>query len=235
VKQGLLYAASTEPAGLLSELGSRTGLPVVFSTHTDLIRRFRAVLPRLVVCECDAGPDELFRDIREVRAESRVPLLAVVGDARTGTEALEIGADMVARQPAGPDEMALRVESLLRRAEAAGPEGVYRDAEVELDRVRHRVVVRGRELQLTPTEFRMLEALVERPGLVWRHRDLIEATWGDRFHARDEVKLYVSYLRRKFATVGVDPIDTVRGIGYRYAPKRRLGAAWSEAGRGLSG
>jgi DNA-binding response OmpR family regulator len=75
------------------------------------------------------------------------------------------------------------------------------------------------EICLTPTEFRMLSVLVDRAGAVVPHLELRDLVWGDRFHDRSEVKLYVSYLRRKFEGAGIDPVETIRGVGYRYHPR----------------
>ena len=66
----------------------------------------------------------------------------------------------------------------------------------------------------------LLEAFAASPGRVLGHGQLLDEVWGDRIRGRDEVKLYVSYLRRKLAVAGVDPVETVRGVGYRYAPRR---------------
>jgi len=85
--------------------------------------------------------------------------------------------------------------------------------------MRHRVEALGIEVPLTPTEFRMLGAFAENPGRVLGHGQLLDMVWGDRIRAKDEVKLYVSYLRRKLGAAGVDPVETVRGVGYRYQPR----------------
>jgi DNA-binding response OmpR family regulator len=67
----------------------------------------------------------------------------------------------------------------------------------------------------------MLATFAENPGRVLGHGQLLELVWGSGLRERDEVKLYVSYLRRKLlAAARVDPVETVRGIGYRYRPRR---------------
>jgi DNA-binding response OmpR family regulator len=97
---------------------------------------------------------------------------------------------------------------------------VLGDALVELDRRNHLVVAQGMTIDLTPTEFRLLAALMERPGAVLSHDELLEGAWGDLCRGESQVKLYVSYLRRRFAPAEVDPIETVRGVGYRYRPRQ---------------
>jgi DNA-binding response OmpR family regulator len=80
--------------------------------------------------------------------------------------------------------------------------------------------VLGNEVALTPIEFRMLATFAENPGRVLGHGQLLELVWGDKIRERDEVKLYVSYLRRKLNyAAAVDPVETVRGVGYRYRPR----------------
>jgi DNA-binding response OmpR family regulator len=229
----ILYAAAEEPSELLAELSRRAGAEVEFATHTDLLRRFGAGPAQLVITDCDQGSEELFRDIRGVRSISQAPILALVPDPRTGAEALELGADMIAPKPVRLDEASFRISVLLRRAEGSIAVDVYRDSQLELDRLQARVVVRGREVALTPTELRMLETLISRRGAVLRPEELGEVIWGEGDSNRAEVKLYISYLRRKLARVDLDPIESVRGVGYRYAPRPRVDAVWSEAGPGF--
>jgi two-component system, OmpR family, KDP operon response regulator KdpE len=211
----LLYAGSEEPRALLDELSAEVGLTVEFSSHADLSRRFRAFPSRLVIADCEPRPEELFQDIREIRLLDRVPILALVTDARVGTEALDLGADMIAPKPVRLEELVLRVSVLLRRS---ADEGAAADLgpEIEIDREGQRIVGRNGEVALTPTEFRMLEALTRRAGTVLSHDQLIASIWGGERRDRDEVRLYVTYLRRKLASIGLDPIEIVRGVGFRY-------------------
>lgn len=114
-----------------------------------------------------------------------------------------------------------RIEALMRRRKTAGQVSpVIADEFIQIDLVRHRVEALGTEVPLTPTEFKMLGAFAENPGRVLGHGQLLDMVWGDRIRAKAEVKLYVSYLRRKLGAAGVDPVETVRGVGYRYVPRR---------------
>ena len=81
------------------------------------------------------------------------------------------------------------------------------------------MLVRGAEVQLTPLEFKLLSALVRNPDQVLDHSRLLEQVWGEaRAVSRDQVKLYVGYLRKKLSPADPQafPIETVRGFGYRY-------------------
>jgi DNA-binding response OmpR family regulator len=146
------------------------------------------------------------------------PILAVTDSVDAGTHSLHAGADSVVPKPISHDELLLRIRRLLERS--GHMREVLGDALVELDRRNHLVVEQGTTIDLTPTEFRLLAALMERPGAVLSHDELLEAAWGDLFRGESQVKLYVTYLRRRFAPAEVDPIETVRGVGYRYRPRQ---------------
>jgi DNA-binding response OmpR family regulator len=95
----------------------------------------------------------------------------------------------------------------------------YADDFVEVDYGQRRVVVEGREVQLTPLEFKLLAAFVQNPNQVLSRDQLLELVWGDPYGVSgDQVKLYVGYLRKKLTPGAPEsaPIETVRGFGYRY-------------------
>jgi DNA-binding response OmpR family regulator len=157
-----------------------------------------------------------------IRALSDVPVIALTGlDEEQRIAALRGGADDCISKPPPEAELEARLEALLRRPRQGDLRPVVlADEFVEIDRVRHRCSVLGNEVALTPIEFRMLATFAENPGRVLGHGQLLELVWGDRIRERDEVKLYVSYLRRKLGgAADVDPVETVRGVGYRYRPR----------------
>jgi DNA-binding response OmpR family regulator len=187
------------------------------------LKALYAERPDLVVLDLDLSDADGWEVLSRIR-ELSVPVVAVAG--RNGeaerVKALRAGADDCITGPAGGPELLARIEALLRRVsprnEAAA---VLEDEFVHIDRIRHRVEVLGVEVVLTPTEFRMLSTFAEHPGRVLGHGQLLEMIWGNGLRERDEVKLYVSYLRRKLgAAARVDPVETVRGVGYRYQPRR---------------
>ncbi len=189
------------------------------------LRSFYAERPDVVVLEIELPDVSGLEVLARIKELSDVPVVAVTGadgeDERIVT--LRAGADDCVSKPARAEEMVARIEALLRRRRMTPDSAdVIEDDFVSVDRARHRVAVLGDEVALTPTEFRMLETFAENPGRVLGHGQLLDAVWGDRIRGRDEVKLYVSYLRRKLAVVGVDPVETVRGVGYRYSPRRTV-------------
>ncbi|HEY0276928.1 MAG TPA: response regulator transcription factor [Solirubrobacterales bacterium] len=174
--------------------------------------------PDVVMVDCPESCSRALDLIASMRGVCDLPILAVTDSVDAGTHALHAGADSVVPKPVSQAELLLRIRRLLERSGHMSE--VLGDALVELDRRNHLVVAQGTPVDLTPTEFRLLAALMERPGAVLSHDELLEGAWGDLFRGESQVKLYVSYLRRRFAAAGVDPIETVRGIGYRYHPRR---------------
>jgi DNA-binding response OmpR family regulator len=167
--------------------------------------------------------------IREV-ADVPVLMLTARGEQLDRVRGLRAGADDYVSKPFGRQELLARIEALLRRAaRPAEIRAIYADDLLEIDFAQHTVTTQGRYVQLTPLEFRLLAAFVQHPGQLLSHDQLRELVWGDSdTGSRDEVKLYVGYLRRKLRdAVGAEPpIETVRGFGYRYvsARRRRSGA-----------
>jgi two-component system, OmpR family, response regulator len=186
------------------------------------LRNLYELRPDVVLVDCPEQCSRALDLINSMRGICDLPILAVTDTADAGVYAIHAGADSVVPKPISQDELRLRIWRLLERR--GHVREVLGDALVELDRRNHVVVAQGQELDLSPTEFRLLAALMERPGAVVSQHELLESAWGDPYCGASEVKLYVSYLRRRFATADVDPIETVRGVGYRYRP-RQLEAA----------
>jgi DNA-binding response OmpR family regulator len=201
--------------------GARTEL-VRAENGNDGLRAFYDGQPDLVVLDIELPDADGLEILATIRALSDVPVIALTGlDEEQRIAALRGGADDCISKPAPEAELQARLEALLRRPRQGDLRPVVlTDEFVEIDRVRHRCSVLGIEVALTPIEFRMLATFAENPGRVLGHGQLLELVWGDRIRERDEVKLYVSYLRRKLAgAADVDPVETVRGVGYRYRPR----------------
>jgi len=158
---------------------------------------------------------------RELRGWSSLPILVLsaVGEEEEKVRALEAGADDYVTKPFSPRELMARLHAALRRAQPAPDEPVLRAGEIELDLAAHRVRRAGADVHLTPIEFRLLRALMTRPGRLLTHTALLTEVWGAAY-TEDVATLrtHVANLRRK-----VEPDDASRrhirtdaGIGYRF-------------------
>jgi DNA-binding response OmpR family regulator len=210
-------------SGVLRGLSDRARTELVRAENgNDGLRAFYERQPDLVLLDLDLPDVDGLGILATMRSLSDVPVLALTAEEEEGrVAALRGGADDCLSKPASTAELDARIEALLRRPRQGDLRPVVlTDDYVEIDRIRHRVTVLGREVSLTPIEFRMLATFAENPGRVLGHGQLLELVWGDRIRERDEVKLYVSYLRRKLGCAAdVDPVETVRGVGYRYRPR----------------
>jgi DNA-binding response OmpR family regulator len=164
----------------------------------------------------DVAPSEPSRALEPIRAVSDVAVLVV--SAATAelakVRALKSGADDYVTKPFGRQELLARIEALLRRVGRPAVDPGYADSTLAVDFAQRRVSVGGREVALTPLEFKLLAAFVRQPNVVLSPERLRELVWSSSHGGIEEVRTYVFYLRRKLRPA--EPIETVRGFGYRY-------------------
>jgi DNA-binding response OmpR family regulator len=213
--------------GLVCTLLERSGLNTVEAAdgHEGL-RKFFQVQPSLVVLDIAMPGMDGFQTLERIRDLSDVPvlMLSAKGSEVDRVRGLRSGADDYVSKPFGRQELVARVEALLRRPANASENAVevLSDSLVTMDFIQAQVTVDGREVSLTPLEFKLMAAFIRHPNQVLSHGQLLERVWGASGESRDQVKLYVGYLRRKLREVAaVEPIETVRGFGYRYRPEQR--------------
>jgi two-component system OmpR family response regulator len=129
--------------------------------------------------------------------------------------AFELGADDFVRKPFGIEELTLRVQAILRRSMTDAPlDSVIRMGAIAMDVDRHEVSLDGAAIEVSPTEFRLLQVLLENPGRVLSKEQLLSRVWGlDNYVDPNVVETYVSYLRKKLGK-GLG-LRTVRGVGYQ--------------------
>jgi DNA-binding response OmpR family regulator len=208
---------------LVRELLERAGYTVDEAEDgRTALRHLFSNAPALVILDVTMPDMDGYQTLERIRDLSDVPVIMLT--ARTQelekVRGLSAGADDYVAKPFGRQELLARVQALLRRT--GGKTEVldaYQDDFVEIDYAQRRVVVQGRDVQLTPLEFKLLAAFVQNPNQVLSRDQLLELVWGDPYGVSgDQVKLYVGYLRRKLAPEAPEaaPIETVRGFGYRY-------------------
>src|SRR5213076_513389 len=208
---------------LLRELLERAGYTVdEADSGRAALRHLFANAPSLVILDVTMPDMDGYQTLERIRDLSDVPVIMLT--ARTQelekVRGLSAGADDYVAKPFGRQELLARVQALLRRT--GGRSEVveaYADDFVQIDYAQRKVTVEGREVQLTPLEFKLLAAFVQNPNQVLSRDQLLEIVWGDPYGVSgDQVKLYVGYLRRKLVPDAPEsaPVETVRGFGYRY-------------------
>jgi two-component system OmpR family response regulator len=158
---------------------------------------------------------------RKLRQSSRVPILFLSSrdEELDRILGLEIGADDYVTKPFSPRELVARVRALLRRAttpvehEESTP---LTRGPLSIDQERYRCTWNGTDVVLTVSEFDLLRAIMKTPGRVYSRGELVDRAWGAGHHITERtIDSHVRRIRRKFADLGADPIETVFGVGYR--------------------
>ena len=168
---------------------------------------------------------------RELRAGPRtreIPIVMVTAKAEESDEliGLALGADDYVTKPYSIKVLIQRIKKELRRREAqdeSAPGVPIESQGVVIDRHRHRATYRGEELPLTPTEFRLLEALIRQAGRAFTRHQLMDAAIGeDAMVLERTIDVHVKSLRKKLGEAA-ELIETVRGVGYRFREARSEG------------
>lgn len=170
---------------------------------------------------------EVCRILRAKRETRDIPIIMLTarGEESERVRGLATGADDYVVKPFSVPELLARVRSILRRADPDVVAEVLEIGDVALDRRMRRATRSGRDVNLSPTEFRLLEHLMQSPGRVYTRAQLLDAVWGRSVYVDERtVDVHVGRLRKSI-TRGQeeDPIRTVRGIGYSF--DERFGSA----------
>jgi two-component system phosphate regulon response regulator PhoB len=163
---------------------------------------------------------ELCRRVRARPATSRLPIIMLTARGEEGerVRGLATGADDYIVKPFSLPEFIARIGALLRRASPERIAAVLNAGDIELDREKRRVSRAGREIPLGPTEFRLLEFLMQSPGRVFSREQLLDGVWGREVYIDERtVDVHVGRLRKALNRGREsDPIRTVRGSGYSF-------------------
>jgi two-component system phosphate regulon response regulator PhoB len=201
----------------------REGYDVVIAQDgREGMRKAQTLLPDLIILDLMlpgiSGLD-LCRELRASANTAGIPVLMLTAKAEETDQVVgfAVGADDYVTKPFSVKVLLQRVKVLLRRASTpeAAAEVVERGG-IRIDKRSHRATLDGEPLQLTPTEFRLLEAVLRQPGRAFTRHDLMEAAIGDGAIVLERtIDVHIKSLRRKLEAAG-DRIETVRGVGYRF-------------------
>jgi two-component system phosphate regulon response regulator PhoB len=161
---------------------------------------------------------ELCRRLRARSATRALPIIMLTARGEEGerVRGLATGADDYVVKPFSLPELMARVRAILRRSRPEVVASILKSGDIELDRDTHRVRRNGYEIHLGPTEFRLLEFLMQSAGRVFSRGQLLDSVWGrDAFIDERTVDVHVGRLRKALGP-GRDPIRTVRGSGYSF-------------------
>ena len=197
----------------------------------EALEASRRERPSLVVLDLMLPGLSGFDVLEQLRADPATATIAVLMLTARREEpdrirGLSLGADDYLTKPFSPQELVLRVGAILRRvaAPAAAATDVLELGALRIDRSAHRVTVDGAEVELTPTEFKLLLLLAERRGRVQARSHLLETVWEAAPDIQTRtVDMHIQRLRNKLGSAG-DLIETVRGFGYRLQPGHTRGA-----------
>jgi two-component system phosphate regulon response regulator PhoB len=161
---------------------------------------------------------EVCRRLRSPSAGNRIPIIMLTARGEEGdrVRGLESGADDYIVKPFSPAELIARVRAVLRRSEPSRSEDKLSYGGIEMDLSSHKVYRNGRSVHLGPTEYRLLQVLMERPTRVFSREQLLDKAWGRDIYVEERtVDVHIRRLRRALnATDEADLIRTVRRGGY---------------------
>lgn len=190
------------------------------------LRKAQTLLPDLILLDLmlpGMGGLDICRELRAGDKTRQIPIIMITARAEETdqVEGFAKGADDYVTKPFSNKVLLQRVKALLRRAETAkDASDVTEHQGVKLDRMRHQVTANERRLDLTPTEFRLLECLIRQPGRAFTRHQLMDAAIGEGSIVLERtIDVHIKTLRKKLGEIkGMDPdvIETVRGVGYRF-------------------
>jgi len=195
----------------------------------DAIELAQKHLPNLIILDLmlpDVDGLEVFRTLKRGEKTAQIPviMLTAKADEVDRIVGLELGADDYVTKPFSPREVILRIKGLLRRLAnpLPGTDVVVTFGPFRIDPDRFEVSVNGEPIILTSTEFRLLQELLLRRGKVLSRTQLLENVWGYVHNVTDRtVDTHIKRLRQKVGPAGAAYVETIRGVGYRFADSER--------------
>jgi two-component system KDP operon response regulator KdpE len=190
----------------------------------EALDRAAKEMPDLVILDIMMPHMDGFETLESLRETSQVPVifLSAKSDEADRIRGLDLGADDYITKPFSTRELVSRIRAVLRRTEPAPPASgsdIVVDSELKINFDQRKVIARGQEIRLRPTEYRLLYQLVTNAGRLLTHETLLSRVWGTEYRDEDQyVRLYITYLRQKIEKDPKNPkyILSERGLGYRF-------------------
>ena len=201
------------------------GFRIVSATNGyEALEKITKELPDLVILDVMMPDMDGFETLKKIREISSIPVifLSVQGQESDRVRGLDLGADDYMTKPFSPRELVSRIKAVLRRTEAktsVPSSEVVVDDDLRINFDQRKVIARGKETKLRPTEYRLLYHLVANAGKLLTHDTLLSRVWGPEYRDEDQyVRLYITYLRQKIEKDPKNPryILSERGLGYRF-------------------
>ena len=189
-------------------------------TGQEALAAAAQIRPDIIILDLGLPDMDGLEVLSRLREWAKIPVIVLTVRERENDKisALDAGADDYVTKPFGIGELLARMRVALRRSIQEAPEPIYKTDELEVDLQRRRVLVKGTEIQLTPTEYDVLKLLVAHAGKVITHRHILSQIWGDTYLEQPHIlRVTISNLRHKLEPEPERPryIITEPGVGYR--------------------
>ena len=219
----LILVVDDEPSvrDLISDALNLAGYSSISAAHgLEALTKLRENQIDLMILDINMPNMDGYEVLQRMREQgSRKPVIVLTArlDREDTKRAFELGADDFVRKPFGIEELTLRVNAILKRSRSQSEnESVIVAGTIVMNLDQHQVCVDELDIDLSPTEFRLLQTFMENPGRVLSKNFLLTEVWGiDNYADPNAVETYVSYLRKKLGNSL--PLRTVRGVGYQLA------------------
>ena len=199
---------------------------ITASDGMNALTQLRSHKPDLLVVDINMPLMDGFDLIERIRSNGdNTPalMLSARGDKADITRGLTLGADDYVTKPFGLEELILRIRAILRRSRASVEASHHFSCgPIQMNDAEHEVRFNKEHIELSPTEYRLLQVLLENKGRVLSKAFLLEDVWGITFESETTVvDTYISYLRKKLHKDGFEGIRTIRGVGFQITDSAR--------------